>query len=267
MTRLDRILEPEVMDTVAEAVDYNSLDHSAVNRVFVDDFLAALSVPAGGKGGRGSRRAATSIGSPMFDLGSAGASPSQTSLPQTAPLQIFDAGTGTALIPLELLSRGVHATIAASDLAEQMLVVARENVRAAGFDQSIRLVLSDCKRLPDASATYDAVMSNSIVHHIPQPRFVLAELWRILKPGGLLFVRDLMRPADQTNLDAIVQTYAGSANAHQQQMFRDSLHAALTIDEISELLREIGIPTVGVSATSDRHWTIVAHKSPDSNRL
>ena len=204
----------------------------------------------------------------MFNPGSAGASPSQiSSPPHPEPLQIFDAGTGTALIPLELLSRGVRATVTASDLAEQMLVVARENVRAAGVGHSIRLVLSDCKQLPDAPGTYDAVMSNSIVHHIPQPQFVLAELWRILKPGGLLFIRDLMRPADQETLDAIVQTYAGSANAHQQQMFRDSLHAALTIDEVCKLLREIGIPTAGVRATSDRHWTIVAHKSTDSNRL
>ena len=39
---LTRILEPEVMDTVAEAVDYNSMDHSHVNCVFVDDLLASL---------------------------------------------------------------------------------------------------------------------------------------------------------------------------------------------------------------------------------
>ena len=225
---LNRILEPEVMDTVAEAVDYNSMDHSAVNRVFVDDFLAALS-----------RSNTTS---------------------DTVP-QIFDAGTGTALIPLELLSRAVRAVVTASDLAEQMLIVARDNVRAAGQTKSIRLVRSDCKQLPDAPATYDAVMSNSIVHHIPEPRLVLAELWRILKPGGLLFVRDLMRPADAATLDTLVQTYAGSANSHQRQMFRDSLHAALTVDEVGGRLRQIHIPTASVRATSDRHWTIVAYKS------
>ena len=39
---LPRILETEVMDTPQEALDYNTMDHSAVNRVFVDDLLAAL---------------------------------------------------------------------------------------------------------------------------------------------------------------------------------------------------------------------------------
>lgn len=224
---LKRILEPEVMDTVAEAVDYNSMDHSTVNRVFVDDLLTALSDSA-------------------LSLG-----PS---------LRIFDAGTGTALIPLELIRRGVPFQITASDLAEQMLIVARQNVEAAGFSQSIRLVHADCKRLTDLPASYDVVMSNSIVHHIPDPQLVLGELWRVLKPGGLLFVRDLMRPEDQRTLDWIVETYAGQANAHQQQMFRDSLHAALTVDEVGQLLQQAGIPANAVRATSDRHWTVAAWK-------
>ena len=224
---LPRILEPEVMDTVAEAVDYNSMDHSHVNRVFVNDLLASLAtVPQ----------------------------------PPTETWQIFDAGTGTALIPLELMSRGVNAVITASDLAEQMLIVARDNVRAAGLSDSIRLVLTDCKDLPDTDATYHIVMSNSIVHHIPEPLEVLAELWRVLKPNGLLFVRDLMRPDDLPTLDHLVETYAGEANAHQQQMFRESLHAALTVSEVSGLLEKVGLPHEAVRATSDRHWTIVARK-------
>src|SRR6185312_6776635 len=38
---LTRVLEPEVMDSPQEAADYDAMDHQAVNRVFVDDFLAA----------------------------------------------------------------------------------------------------------------------------------------------------------------------------------------------------------------------------------
>lgn len=224
---LPRILEPEVMDTVAEAVDYNSMDHNHVNRVFVDDLLTALCPVMPTPGGI---------------------------------WQIFDAGTGTALIPLELMSRGVRAIITAGDLAEQMLIVARDNIRAAGLSDSIRLVLTDCKHLPDADATYHVVMSNSIVHHIPEPLAVLSELWRVLQPGGLLFVRDLMRPVDPPTLDHLVQTYAGEANAHQQQMFRESLHAALTVSEVSDLLKNVGIPSEAVRATSDRHWTVIARK-------
>lgn len=224
---LSRVLEPEVMDTAEEATDYNQMDHSHVNRIFVDDFL--------------------SVWSP-------GRKP-------TDPLaQIFDAGTGTALIPIELQGRGVKARITASDLAESMLIVARQNVQAAGLESAVELVLRDCKKLPDPDGTYDAVISNSIVHHIPEPRDVLSEMWRVLKPGGTLFVRDLMRPDDQYLLDQIVRTYAGDANEHQQRMFRESLHAALTVNEVQQLLSELGLPPTVVTATSDRHWTIAATK-------
>lgn len=225
---LPRVLELEVMDTVDEAEDYDAMDHSHVNRVFVDDFLAALQ-PAVQPSGR--------------------------------PWRIFDAGTGTALIPIEFLQRGVAAEITAADLAEQMLIVARRNIAAAKLQAFIEVVKSDCKQLADATASFDAVMSNSIVHHIPDPFTVFRECWRILRPGGLLFVRDLLRPENQAQLEWLVTTYAGEANAHGRQMFRDSLHAALTVDEVGALAEAIGVPRSSIRVTSDRHWTLAAIKA------
>jgi hypothetical protein len=65
-----------------------------------------------------------------------------------------------------------------------------------------------------------------------------------------------MRPADLPALRYLVETYAADANAHQRQMFADSLHAALTLAEVGDLLRQVGLPPEWVRATSDRHWTI-----------
>jgi len=221
---LPRTLEPEVMDTPEEAADYNSMDHSVVNMQFVADFLSEVD---------------------------------RSAIPH---FRIFDAGTGTALIPIELARRSRPLQIVASDLAGEMLAVARVNVDSAGFSEVIQLVQSDCKQLPEADATFDAVISNSIVHHIPEPKHVLAELWRILKPGGVLFVRDLMRPDDASEVDRLVARYAGEANAHQQRMFHDSLHAALTVAEVRSLIEPLGIAARSVQATSDRHWTLVARR-------
>jgi ubiquinone/menaquinone biosynthesis C-methylase UbiE len=225
---LPRTLEPEVMDTADDAADYDAMDHARVNRLFVDDLLAAWT----------------------------------TRPPMTVDaVRVFDAGTGTAQIPIELLSRGFAAQIVAADAAASMLELARRNIEQAGYADRIDPVFRDCKALPEADGTFDIVMSNSIVHHIPEPAGVLAECWRILKPGGLLFVRDLFRPANEATLNHLVQQYAGDANAHQQQLFRESLHAALTASEVRDLLRPLGIPADAVQATSDRHWTLVAWKT------
>jgi SAM-dependent methyltransferase len=103
-------------------------------------------------------------------------------------------------------------------------------------------------------------MSNSIVHHIPEPRSVLAEAVRVAKPGGLLFFRDLLRPPDEATLDRLVETYAGGESDHARRMFADSLHAALTLDEVRGLVAGLGFDPATVQATSDRHWTWSAMK-------
>jgi len=253
---LPRILEPEVMDTPQEAVDYDAMDHSGVNCVFVDDFLAAANEVAW-----------TSVhaNQPADESLRHSRELKSTLRRSEPPLRILDAGTGTAQIPIELCSRfrsrepfPLH--IVATDLAQEMLKLAERNVAAAGLTDAITLACVDCKSLPETDASFDAVISNSIVHHIPQPRDVLAELWRVLKPGGALFVRDLLRPPDAATLDRLVATYAGGENAHQQQMFSDSLHAALTLDELHGLLADVGIPTVA-RQTTDRHWTLAAIRS------
>ncbi|MBW3541981.1 MAG: class I SAM-dependent methyltransferase [Planctomycetes bacterium] len=217
---LPRTLEPEVMDTPAEARDYDAMDHGEVNRIFVDDLLRAAA-----------------------------------ELPAVAA--VLDVGTGTAQIPIELCRRREFTgRVVAIDLAAEMLKLAAANIRAAGLDERISLQHIDAKRLPLADGSFDVVMSNSIVHHIPEPRGVLAEIFRVVRPGGLVFVRDLERPPDLDTLNRLVTTYAGHENERARSMFRASLHAALTLNEIRTLLTDLGRPSEWVARTSDRHWTI-----------
>lgn len=212
---LPRVLEPEVMDSAAEAHDYDAMDHAAVNRVFVADFLAFWS-------GQG---------------------------------RVLDVGTGTAQIPIELCRSHPTVEVVGVDLAEHMLRVGRANVRRAGLEGRVQLKRCDAKKLPQATGTFAAVISNSIVHHIPEPRSVLAEMVRVVRKDGVLFVRDLLRPADDDAVRMLVATYAGDANAHQQKMFADSLRAALTLEEIRELVSSLGLDPADVRQTTDRHWT------------
>ena len=217
---LPRILEPEVMDSPAEAVDYDTMDHSAVNRSFVADLLAA---------------------EPME--------------------KILDLGAGTALIPIELAGQCPSVRIVAVDAARHMLRVAAENVRRASLEDRITLQLVDAKRLPYADASFDTVISNSIIHHVPEPEHVLREAWRVTAPGGLIFFRDLARPDDDQTVEHLVDTYAAGTNEHQRMMFENSLRAALTVDEMTELINKLGPAPGTVTLTSDRHWTWTARKS------
>lgn len=217
---LPRVLEPEVMDTPEEARDYNNMDHSQVNSLFVDD-LVAFGFPGG---------------------------------------DVLDLGTGTALIPIEIVKRGLDCRIMAADAAIAMLERARLNLEIAGMTRVIQLSHCDAKAMPYATGMFEWVISNSIVHHIPDPIQVLREAWRVTRVGGSLFFRDLLRPETEERLRWLVDTYASDGNAHQRQMFDDSLHAALSLEEIRGLVAEFGCPAESVAATSDRHWTWSARK-------
>jgi ubiquinone/menaquinone biosynthesis C-methylase UbiE len=226
---LKRVLEPEVMDTEEEARDYDSMDHGAVNAKFCDDLLA---------------------------LGELGPT-------------VLDLGTGTALIPIELCRRETFARVVAIDLAEHMLAIARRNVVRAGLQDRVILERVDAKKMPYPSGAFAAIVSNSIIHHIPEPRDVLSEVQRVTASGGLVFLRDLARPSTDAEVDRLVQLYAGEAPSdpehkasfdRQRQLFRASLKAALTVEEVSRLARETGMNSEAVRMTSDRHWTLAFRK-------
>lgn len=222
---IPRTLEPEVMDSEQEAREYDEMDHTGVNDVFVSDFLKACPEEA------------------LRD-----------------DAEILDVGTGTALIPIEFCRQSSIGNFVAIDLADEMLKRAATNLETTGVTERVQLRKCDAKRLPFQDQSFAAVMSNSIIHHIPAPIDSLREMVRVLKPGGLLFVRDLMRPESMEELETIVERQASEETEYSRQLFRQSLHAALTVEEVREMLEEFHFPPSSVTATTERHWTICAFR-------
>ena len=78
----------------------------------------------------------------------------------------------------------------------------------------------------------------------------------MLRPGGILLIRDLHRPETCAEAWALVDKHAAGATQAQQQLLFDSLHAALTLEEAKEAVTTAGITGATVAMTSDRHYTI-----------
>ncbi len=226
---LQRVLEPEVMDTPEEARDYDAMDHGAVNAEFCADLLAQ---------------------------GAVGPS-------------VLDVGTGTALIPIELCKRAPGVHVVAIDLAEHMLALAKKNVAQAGLQDRIMLEKVDAKGMPYPDAAFATTISNSIVHHIPEPRVAFSEMFRVTRKNGLVFVRDLARPPSKDEIDRLVALHGGAPPSdpaaipsfeRQRELLRASLEAALTVDEVIAIANASGLEGCDVRLTSDRHWTLVYRK-------
>lgn len=212
---MQRVLEPEVMDSWEEAVEYDAMDFTEVNTAFAERAIA---------------------------------------LEPPIPARVLDAGTGTARIPVLLCQMRPHWQVFGIDLAKNMLQIGSQHVEQAGLQQQIVLELVDAKQLPYKDDYFEMVVSNSLVHHLPDPLPFFREVSRVLKPNGAILIRDLIRPPDQETLNNLVESVGAEYDTHQKQLFRDSLHAALTLDEVKQMT-QVELQGVIVYQSSDRHWT------------
>jgi ubiquinone/menaquinone biosynthesis C-methylase UbiE len=226
---MKRILEPELMDTLEAVTEYNAMDHTAVNQLFAQNFLTF-------------------------------AESNYENDPDADAWTVLDVGTGTALLPVELCRVIARVNVLAVDAAVSMLDLAAYNVEVAGLRERIALAKVDAKDMPYQDDSIEMVIANSIHHHIPNPETCFAEMARVTEVGGVLFARDLVRPADEEALEALVKEYAGKETTESQKLFADSLRAALTVNEVADMVESLGFERSSVSMTSDRHWTWAAVK-------
>ena len=214
---LPRVLEPEIMSSAEEAGEYDAMDFSATDQLFAE-------------------RAAE--------------------LAQGAHW-IFDIGSGNAKIPLAIAPLVTDPMfICAIEMSAEMLAAGVRNRARAGADARRLLFLrADAKRLPLPNTFADLVTSNSLVHHIPDPRAVFREIARIVRPGGSILIRDLIRPDSEDELAHLVGLHAAGSSEVQRRLLSDSLRAALTPSEVRDVLRECGLAGVSVTQITDRHWS------------
>jgi ubiquinone/menaquinone biosynthesis C-methylase UbiE len=213
---IERILEPEVMDSEQEAMDYDSMDFTDVNTDFAQ--LAINLAPHQAK--------------------------------------ILDVGTGTARIPIIITNLRPDCQIIAVDMAKSMLTLAQKNVDLANKNNQIKLSVADAKNLPFSSGDFDLVISNSLVHHLPNPLPFFQEVKRVLKPTGSVLIRDLLRPETVSQLEDIVNQANLNYNPLQEKLFRDSLYASFTLDEITNFAQTSGLNHAKIYQSSNRHWTL-----------
>lgn len=99
--------------------------------------------------------------------------------------RVLDVATGTAGVALHWTDRA-DVEVTGVDLTERMLRRGRQRVLERGRGGRIRLVVGRAERLPFPDATFDALTFTYLLRYVTDPAATLAELARVLRPGGAL---------------------------------------------------------------------------------
>ena len=108
--------------------------------------------------------------------------------------RVLDLCTGTADLALAALHAQPSARVIGVDFAAAMLRVGLDKLRARSLDRRITLVRGDATNIPVGSAWADAATIGFGIRNVARPEAALAELARVLKPGGRLVILEFGEP-------------------------------------------------------------------------
>jgi cyclopropane fatty-acyl-phospholipid synthase-like methyltransferase len=218
---IQRIPEPELMDDPAQALAYARADFSAPHDNFVALFM---------------ERFGTALDGTVLDL-----------------------GCGPGDICRRLARALPDCKILGVDASRAMLELATADTEKHALSERIGYHLG---YLPDARLPcrhYDAVISNSLLHHLKHPAALWQSVQKFARPGAPVFVMDLMRPASRAAASQLVEEYARGEPELLQRDFFNSLLAAYRPREVRLQLEHSGLAELQVETVSDRHFIVFGH--------
>ena len=209
--------EPELMDSEAQTAAYAAADFDESNSLFTERFTATFA-----------------------------------GLPGTG--RMADLGCGPGDIAIRMARAFPNWQVTGLDAGENMLKLAA--ARLAREAPGIKVSFRHCY-LPDESleaGAWDALISNSLLHHLPDPDVLWRSIARLGNQGAAVQVMDLARPATENEAMRMVDHYSADEPDVLREDFYNSLLAAYTVEEVRDQLARTGLQQLNVSMASDRHW-------------
>jgi ubiquinone/menaquinone biosynthesis C-methylase UbiE len=140
---------------------------------------------------------------------------------------VLDLGSGGGIDVLLSARRvGPKGTVYGLDMTDEMLALAQANTRAAGVT-NVHFLKGLIEAIPLPAASVDVVISNCVVNLSPEKPKVLAEIVRVLRPGGRVGISDIvaedrLSPADRAERGSHVGCIAGALSEAE---YREGLEA------------------------------------------
>jgi ubiquinone/menaquinone biosynthesis C-methylase UbiE len=159
--------------------------------------------------------------------------------------RLLDVGCGPGGIALKIARREPALAVVGVDRSSAMIQLALRAAEAQGLSGQASFLRADgnCLCFPDSS--FDFVISNSVLHHLPDPVRMLREMARVARPEGAILVRDLRRPA-RPFFHLHIWWHGRYYSGLMQTLYRNSVRAAYNVTELAQLLADAGLNSARV---------------------
>ena len=164
--------------------------------------------------------------------------------PMESGSTIVDLGTGPGILSIELHKLLPQAKIIGIDLSSDMLEIARKNADEAGMS-NFETRLGKAEKISIESNSVNLVVTQSSFHEWEDQRKGLSEIFRILKPGGSLILKDYNQgwlSGWRRGLFKFLLTMVGESYKDHVEMFK------FTFDQVADLLKEAGFDEINGKA-------------------
>lgn len=178
--------------------------------------------------------------------------------PIAADSTVLDHACGSATdLMLAATRLGPDGYAIGIDITPGMRAVARESVRSAGLARQVEIAAGSFEQLPVGDATVDVVISNGVLNLAPDKVLVLREVWRVLRPGGSLYLADVVLERPLSDI--------ARANA---ALWAACVGGALAERDLLAVLAHTGFEQVHIAARHDPfNGTSLALKFGDGVRV
>jgi demethylmenaquinone methyltransferase/2-methoxy-6-polyprenyl-1,4-benzoquinol methylase len=173
--------------------------------------------------------------------------------------QVLDIGCGTGALTRRAARRGAH--VKGIDVSAEMLAIAAQETRKAGLEETVELVEMGVAELDgEKPESYDVVMTGLCFSELSADEltYTLDQVWRLLKPGGLLLVADEVKP--ENPLARILQSLVRAPLVALTYIItQQTTHA---IERLPERLAEAGLRIVSQRLSPLRDFVEVVARKP-----
>lgn len=151
---------------------------------------------------------------------------------------VLDLGSGGGIDVLLSAKRvGPTGNVYGLDMTDEMLALANENKSRAGAE-NVEFLKGDIEQIPLPDASVDVIISNCVINLSADKRKVLAEAYRVLKPGGRFAVSDV-----------VVRGYVPESLRSSMELWIGCVAGALEEQEFIHLLKEAGFVKPSIEPT------------------